>query len=68
MKKPARNKSKKRGKPARRADPLIGVRLKPAMREALDEMALEWQVTRAYLMRELIAHALKAPPRPPAKK
>jgi hypothetical protein len=41
---------------------LIGIRLTPAMRDALDEVALEWRTTRSAVMRELIAHALKSPP------
>lgn len=42
---------------------LVGIRLTPAMRHALDEVALEWRTTRADVMRELIAHALKSPPK-----
>ena len=42
---------------------LIGIRLTPAMRDALDEVAFEWQTTRSAVMRELIAHALKSPPK-----
>jgi hypothetical protein len=41
---------------------LIGIRLTPAMKNALDEVAFEWQTTRSAVMRELIAHALKSPP------
>jgi hypothetical protein len=41
---------------------LIGIRLTPAMKDALDEIALEWRTTRSAVMRELIAHALKSPP------
>jgi predicted transcriptional regulator len=33
------------------------------MRDALDEVALEWRTTRSAVMRELIAHALKSPPK-----
>jgi predicted transcriptional regulator len=33
------------------------------MKDALDEVAFEWQTTRSAVMRELIAHALKSPPR-----
>ena len=32
----------------------------PAMKDALDEVALEWRTTRSAVMRELIAHALQA--------
>jgi hypothetical protein len=42
---------------------LIGIRLTPAMKHALDEVAFEWQTTRSAVMRELIAHALKSPPK-----
>jgi len=42
---------------------LIGIRLTPAMKDALDEVAFEWQTTRSAVMRELIAHALKSPPK-----
>jgi len=42
---------------------LVGIRLTPAMRDALDEVALEWRTTRSAVMRELIAHALKSPPK-----
>ena len=42
---------------------LVGIRLTPAMKAELDEVAFEWQTTRAYVMRELIPHALKSPPK-----
>jgi hypothetical protein len=42
---------------------LIGIRLTPAMKDALDEVAFEWQTTRSAVMRELIEHALKSPPK-----
>ena len=42
---------------------LIGLRLTPAMKADLDEVALEWRTTRSDVMRELIAHALKSPPK-----
>src|SRR5438552_3988113 len=62
----ANSKAKKRGrrtrKPARQHH-LIGIRLTPAMKDALDEVALEWRTTRSAVMRELLAHALKSPPK-----
>lgn len=42
---------------------LVGIRLTPRMKAALDEVALEWRTTRSDVMRELIAHALKSPPK-----
>jgi predicted transcriptional regulator len=33
------------------------------MKDALDEVAFEWQTTRSAVMRELIEHALKSPPK-----
>ena len=48
--------------------PLIGIRLTPAMRDALDEVALEWRTTRSAVMRELMAHALKSPPKRPSER
>ncbi|HLY05400.1 MAG TPA: hypothetical protein VKR31_06605 [Rhizomicrobium sp.] len=42
---------------------LIGIRLTPAMKHQLDEVAFEWQTTRSAVMRELITHALKSPPK-----
>ena len=61
----ASSNAKKRGrrtrKPARQQH-LIGIRLTLAMKDALDEVALEWRTTRSAVMRELIAHALKSPP------
>ena len=55
----------KRGRLAKSAmrPPLVGIRLTPAMKDALDEVAFEWQTTRSAVMRELIAHALKSPPK-----
>jgi len=53
---------KQTAKSARRAH-LIGIRLTPAMKDALDEVAFEWQTTRSAVMRELITHALKSPPK-----
>jgi hypothetical protein len=53
---------KRRAKSARQPH-LIGIRLTPAMKDALDEVAFEWQTTRSAVMRELIAHALKSPPK-----
>lgn len=41
----------------------VGIRLTQAMKDALDEVAFEWQTTRATVMRALIAHALKSPPK-----
>ena len=46
-----------------KGQPLIGIRLTPAMRDALDEVALELRTTRSAVMRDLIAHALKSPPK-----
>jgi hypothetical protein len=56
-------KKKIRASTSRSRPPLIGIRLTPAMKDALDEVALEWRTTRSAVMRELIAHALKAPPK-----
>lgn len=42
---------------------LVGIRLTPAMKDALEEVAFEWQTTRSAVVRELIAHALKSPPK-----
>ena len=56
--------SKRGSKPSNAtARHLVGIRLTPAMRDALDEVALEWRTTRSAVMRELIAHALKSPPK-----
>ena len=63
------SKTSKKGNAGRRAKEsaaqrhLIGIRLTPAMKHALDEVAFEWQTTRSAVMRELIAHALKSPPK-----
>jgi hypothetical protein len=65
----AKSTKKKMNKSARRSARtgaqrhLIGIRLTPAMKGALDEVALEWRTTRSAVMRELIAHALKSPPK-----
>lgn len=53
-----RRKAKKSAHP-----PPIGIRVSPAMKDALDEVALEWRTTRADVMRELIEHALNTHPR-----
>ena len=61
-----KTKRKKQKAPARKAKAnrhLEGIRLRPAMKDALDEIAFEWQTTRAVVVRELIAHALKSPPK-----
>jgi hypothetical protein len=64
---PRKAKSKKRPrrspKTSAKQPHLVGIRLTPAMKDGLDEVALEWQMTRSAVMRELIAHALKAPPK-----
>ena len=57
-------KQKKRGRPATGTDPLVGIRLTPAMIAALDEIALEWRTTRSSVMRQLMEHALASPPKP----
>ena len=57
-----RTRKRPQSKPAARRH-LIGIRLTPAMKDALDEVAFEWQTTRSAVMRELIAHALKSPPK-----
>ncbi|MGH6878229.1 MAG: hypothetical protein ACREHV_12780 [Rhizomicrobium sp.] len=61
----AKPKARKRSSPTakRERDQLIGIRLTPAMKRALDEVALEWHTTRAAVMRELIDHALNSHPR-----
>ena len=58
----AKKRSRRTAEPARQQH-LIGIRLSPAMKDALDEVALEWRTTRSAVMRELIAHALKSPPK-----
>jgi hypothetical protein len=68
MTSPSKSKTKKK-RQTRRASKtqaqrhLIGIRLTPGMKGALDEVALEWRTTRSAVMRELIAHALKSPPK-----
>jgi hypothetical protein len=66
MAKPRNAKQKTKTRRARKAAEqrhLIGIRLTPAMKDELDEVAFEWQTTRSAVMRELIAHALRSPPR-----
>lgn len=55
-KRPVTPAKRKRGHP-------IGIRLTPAMKAELDEVALEWRTTRAAVIRELMEHALKTHPR-----
>jgi hypothetical protein len=61
----ARNTKRRKRSARKSADRhhLVGIRLTPAMKDALDEIAFEWQTTRANVVRELIAHALKSPPK-----
>lgn len=60
---------KRRSPPARRkGEHLIGVRLTPGMKDALDEVALEWRTTRAAVMRELMEHALRTHPKTRSKR
>jgi len=68
MVKAKKAKTKRRGRPSKGGrDPFIGIRLTPAMIAALDEIALEWRTTRSSVMRQLIHHALKAPPEKPVE-
>jgi hypothetical protein len=68
MAKPISVKRKKRGRPATGTDPLVGIRLTSEMKAALDEIALEQRTTRSSVMRQLIEHALKSPPKKAAKR
>jgi hypothetical protein len=59
-----RKPAKRRSAPAKRKRAhLVGVRLTPGMKDALDEVAFEWRTTRAAVVRELMEHALKTHPK-----